>query len=47
MYGVGSSLLRGTIDFTADIVEVENKKIAKVGRKYKRNLKLHKKLLEE
>jgi nicotinate phosphoribosyltransferase len=31
-YGVGSSLLRGSNDFTADIVEVEGRPCAKVGR---------------
>ena len=32
VYGVGSSLLRGSNDFTADIVRVEGKATAKVGR---------------
>ena len=32
VYGVGSSLLRGTNDFTADIVRVEGRPVAKVGR---------------
>jgi nicotinate phosphoribosyltransferase len=32
-YGVGSSLLRGSNDFTADIVEVEGRPCAKVGRR--------------
>lgn len=40
IYGVGSSLLRGNIDFTADIVEVEGKKIAKEGREMKPNKRL-------
>jgi nicotinate phosphoribosyltransferase len=31
-YGVGSSLLRGSDDFTADIVRVDGRPIAKVGR---------------
>jgi nicotinate phosphoribosyltransferase len=31
-YGVGSSLLRGQNDFTADVVEVDGKPCAKVGR---------------
>lgn len=35
IYGVGSSLLKGNFDFTADIVKVEQNKIAKVGRTYK------------
>ncbi len=38
-YGVGSALLKGGNDFTADIVMVENKKIAKYGRMYKPNEK--------
>lgn len=45
IYGVGSSLLTGNIDFTADIVEVENKKIAKTGRIYRPNENLCKKLM--
>ncbi len=32
VYGVGSSLIRGTNDFTADIVRVEGRPVAKVGR---------------
>ncbi len=36
-YGVGSSLLKGNNDFTADVVMVEGKEIAKYGRKYKFN----------
>jgi nicotinate phosphoribosyltransferase len=31
-YGVGSSLLRGSNDFTADIVRVDGRPVAKVGR---------------
>ncbi|MBC7551242.1 MAG: quinolinate phosphoribosyl transferase, partial [Cellulomonas sp.] len=31
-YGVGSSLIRGQNDFTADIVRVEGRPLAKVGR---------------
>ena len=31
-YGVGSSLLRGSNDFTADVVEVAGRPCAKVGR---------------
>jgi nicotinate phosphoribosyltransferase len=31
-YGVGSSLLRGHNDFTADVVEVDGRPCAKVGR---------------
>lgn len=34
IYGVGSSLLKGTFDFTADIVRVGDKNIAKFGRQY-------------
>jgi nicotinate phosphoribosyltransferase len=33
-YGVGSSLIRGENDFTADIVKVEGKPGAKVGREF-------------
>jgi nicotinate phosphoribosyltransferase len=32
-YGVGSKLLKEKVDFTADIVEVNGKHCAKVGRK--------------
>ena len=32
VYGVGSALLRGQTDFTADIVEVDGRPCAKVGR---------------
>jgi nicotinate phosphoribosyltransferase len=32
VYGVGSSLLRGSNDFTADIVRVDGRAVAKVGR---------------
>jgi len=34
-YGVGSSLLRGVADFTADVVRVEGAPCAKVGRVYR------------
>jgi nicotinate phosphoribosyltransferase len=34
MYGVGSSILVGSNDYTADIVEVDGKRISKVGRKF-------------
>ena len=34
-YGVGSSLLRGQNDFTADVVRVEGRDCAKVGRHYR------------
>jgi nicotinate phosphoribosyltransferase len=31
-YGVGSSLLRGSNDYTADVVEIDGRPCAKVGR---------------
>jgi len=40
VYGVGSSLLRGSFDFTADIVRVEGKPVAKVGRRERPNPRL-------
>jgi nicotinate phosphoribosyltransferase len=40
VYGVGSSLLRGSNDFTADIVRVEGKPVAKVGRAERPNPRL-------
>jgi nicotinate phosphoribosyltransferase len=39
-YGVGSSLIRGANDFTADVVLVEGKPIAKAGRSYRPNPRL-------
>jgi nicotinate phosphoribosyltransferase len=39
-YGVGSSLLRGQNDFTADVVLVEGRECAKAGRRYKPNPRL-------
>jgi nicotinate phosphoribosyltransferase len=39
-YGVGSSLLRGDNDFTADIVVVDGEPCAKVGRRYRPNPRL-------
>jgi nicotinate phosphoribosyltransferase len=39
-YGVGSSLLRGENDFTADIVLLDGKPSAKVGRSYRPNPRL-------
>jgi len=39
-YGVGSSLIRGSNDFTADIVLTDGRPSAKVGRRYKANLRL-------
>src|SRR2546430_410138 len=40
MYGVGSSLFKGRFDFTADVVRVEGKPVAKVGRGYRPNPRL-------
>jgi nicotinate phosphoribosyltransferase len=39
-YGVGSSLIRGDNDFTADIVWVDGRPLAKVGRRYSPNPRL-------
>jgi nicotinate phosphoribosyltransferase len=39
-YGVGSSLLRGNTDFTADVVMVDGAACAKTGRAFKPNLRL-------
>ncbi|HEX2234477.1 MAG TPA: hypothetical protein VHG69_14060 [Thermoleophilaceae bacterium] len=39
-YGVGSSLLRGQNDFTADVVRVEGRDCAKAGRSYRPNSRL-------
>jgi nicotinate phosphoribosyltransferase len=39
-YGVGSSLLRGQNDFTADIVRVDGRPCAKVGREERPNPRL-------
>jgi nicotinate phosphoribosyltransferase len=39
-YGVGSSLIRGDNDYTADIVVVEGRPCAKVGRGYAPNPRL-------
>jgi len=39
-YGVGSSLIRGANDFTADVVIVDGKPCAKVGREFKPNPRL-------
>ena len=41
-YGVGSSLIRGDNDFTADIVLVDGRPRAKVGRRYSPNPRLEK-----
>jgi nicotinate phosphoribosyltransferase len=39
-YGVGSSLLRGSNDFTADVVRVDGRPVAKVGRSERPNPRL-------
>ena len=39
-YGVGSSLMRGEYDFTADVVLLDGKPCAKVGREYEPNTRL-------
>jgi nicotinate phosphoribosyltransferase len=39
-YGVGSALLKGSYDFTADIVLLDGKPCAKAGRKYRPNPRL-------
>jgi nicotinate phosphoribosyltransferase len=39
-YGVGSSLLRGSNDFTADVVRVDGRPVAKAGRGENPNLRL-------
>ena len=39
-YGVGSSLIRGANDFTADVVVVDGKPCAKVGREFRPNPRL-------
>jgi nicotinate phosphoribosyltransferase len=39
-YGVGSALLRGSFDFTADIVCVDGRPVAKVGRELRPNPRL-------
>ena len=39
-YGVGSALLEGSYDFTADVVRVEGKDAAKVGRAYRESVRL-------
>ena len=41
-YGVGSSLIRGQNDFTADVVMLEGRPCAKVGRWYRPNSRLQK-----
>ena len=39
-YGIGSSLLRGNTDFTADVVVVDGRPCAKKGREYRPNSRL-------
>lgn len=39
-YGVGSALVRGSWDYTADVVRVEGRDVAKVGRRYRENPRL-------
>jgi nicotinate phosphoribosyltransferase len=39
-YGVGSSLIRGSNDFTGDVVTTDGKPSAKVGRRYRPNPRL-------
>jgi nicotinate phosphoribosyltransferase len=39
-YGVGSSLLHGQNDYTADVVRLEGRDVAKAGRSYKPNSRL-------
>jgi len=39
-YGVGSSLIRGANDFTADVVQVNGRPVSKVGRGLKPNTRL-------
>jgi nicotinate phosphoribosyltransferase len=36
-YGVGSALVRGTYDYTADVVKAEGEPLAKAGRRYRDN----------
>ncbi len=39
-YGIGSALLQGSYDFTADVVRVKGKEVAKVGRRYRDSARL-------
>jgi nicotinate phosphoribosyltransferase len=41
-YGVGSSLFQGRYDFTADVVLLQGRPCAKVGREYRPNPRLEK-----
>ncbi len=40
VYAVGSALLRGSCDFTADVVAVDGRLIAKEGRRFRPNSRL-------
>ena len=40
VYGVGSALIRGENDFTADVVAVDGRPAAKVGRRRRPNPRL-------
>ena len=46
-YGVGSSLIQGNYDFTADVVKVNGKECAKKGRVYSPNPRLQKVTYDE
>jgi nicotinate phosphoribosyltransferase len=39
-YGIGSSLIRGSNDFTADVVTTDGRPSAKVGRRYRESPRL-------
>jgi nicotinate phosphoribosyltransferase len=39
-YAVGSALLRGSCDFTADVVAVDGREMAKAGRRFRPNIRL-------
>ncbi|MBW3533662.1 MAG: nicotinate phosphoribosyltransferase [Gemmatimonadetes bacterium] len=39
-YGVGSSLVQGSFDYTADVVKVDGRPLAKVGRGYRPNSRM-------
>jgi nicotinate phosphoribosyltransferase len=41
-YGVGSSLVQGAHDFTADVVRLEGRELAKAGRRFRPNPRLEK-----
>ena len=42
VFGVGSTIVHGENDFTADVVQVEGSPMAKYGREYKSNSRLQK-----